>query len=137
MLYTDGEEGGWFYCDGLWKKWLRSSKEFLQDFACLVLLVQYQPARYATISQCANVCKKVCTAGLAQQKQSSYKTEGKGGGFKGRRGKHLLCIGWRNFFSSCAVVSVFCFPVVLLCQFFGFWFYILTYLEYNIVVVLC
>ncbi len=22
--------------------------------------------------------------------------------------KHLLCVGWRNFFSSCAVVSVFC-----------------------------
>ncbi len=40
-------------------------------------------------------------------------------------------VGWRTFF-----------PVVLLCQFFGlagnrFWFYILTYLEYNTVVALC
>jgi hypothetical protein len=40
-------------------------------------------------------------------------------------------VGWRNFF-----------PVVLLCQFLvlarnRFWFYILTYLEYNTVVALC
>jgi hypothetical protein len=44
---------------------------------------------------------------------------------------HLLRVGWRNFF-----------PVVLLCQFLllvgnRFWFYILTYLEYNTVVALC
>ncbi len=44
---------------------------------------------------------------------------------------HLLRVGWRNFF-----------PVVLLCQCLvlvgnWFWFYILMYLEYNTVVVLC
>jgi hypothetical protein len=44
---------------------------------------------------------------------------------------HLLCVGWRNFF-----------PVMLLCQFLvlagnRFWFYILLYLEYNTVVMLC
>ncbi len=44
---------------------------------------------------------------------------------------HSLRVGWRNSF-----------PVVLLCQFLvlarnRFWFYILTYLEYNTVVVLC
>ncbi len=44
---------------------------------------------------------------------------------------HLLRMGWKNFFS-----------VVLLCQFLvlagnRFWFYILMYLEYNTVVVLC
>jgi hypothetical protein len=44
---------------------------------------------------------------------------------------HLLHVGWRNFF-----------PVVLLCQFLvlagnRFWFYILTYLEFNTVVALC
>jgi hypothetical protein len=44
---------------------------------------------------------------------------------------HSLRVGWRNFF-----------PVVLLCQFLvlagnRFWFYILTYLEYNTVVALC
>jgi hypothetical protein len=44
---------------------------------------------------------------------------------------HLLRVGWRNFF-----------PVVVLCQFLvlvgnRFWFYILMYLEYNTVVVLC
>jgi hypothetical protein len=44
---------------------------------------------------------------------------------------HSLHEGWRNFF-----------PVVLLCQFLvlagnRFWFYILMYLEYNTVVVLC
>ncbi len=44
---------------------------------------------------------------------------------------HLLCVGWRNFFSSCAVVSVFWFLAGN-----RFWFYIFTYLEYNTVVVL-
>ncbi len=45
---------------------------------------------------------------------------------------HLLCVGWRNLFSSCAVVSVF----VLAGN--RFWFYILLmYLEYHTVVVLC
>ncbi len=44
---------------------------------------------------------------------------------------HSLRLGWRNFF-----------PVVPLCQFLvlagnRFWFYILMYLEYNTVVVLC
>jgi hypothetical protein len=44
---------------------------------------------------------------------------------------HLLCMGRRNFF-----------PVVVLCQFLvlagnRFWFYILMYLEYNTLVVLC
>ncbi len=44
---------------------------------------------------------------------------------------HSLHVGWRNFF-----------PVVLLCQFLvlagnRFWFYILMYLKYNTVVVLC
>ncbi len=44
---------------------------------------------------------------------------------------HLLHVGWKNFF-----------PVVLLCQFLvlaenKFWSYILMYLEYNTVVVLC
>ena len=47
------------------------------------------------------------------------------------KGIHSLHVGWRNFF-----------PVVLLCQFlvlvgYRFWFYILTYLEYNTVVALC
>jgi hypothetical protein len=46
--------------------------------------------------------------------------------------KHLLRVGWRNFFSR----------VVLLCQFLvlsgnRFWLYILTGLKYNIVVALC
>ena len=47
---------------------------------------------------------------------------------------HSLCMGWRNLFSSCAVV---------LCQFLvlagnRFWFtYSCRYLEYNTVVVLC
>ncbi len=45
--------------------------------------------------------------------------------------EHSLRVSWRNFF-----------PVVLLCQFLvlvrnRFWFYILTYLEYNTVVSLC
>jgi hypothetical protein len=45
--------------------------------------------------------------------------------------KHSLRVGWRNFF-----------PVVALWQFLvlpgnRFWFYILMYLEYNTVVVLC
>ncbi len=49
----------------------------------------------------------------------------------GKSTKHLLRMGWRNFF-----------PVVLLCQFLvlagnRFWFFILMYLEYNTVVVLC
>jgi hypothetical protein len=44
---------------------------------------------------------------------------------------HSLRVGWRNFF-----------PVVLLSQFLilpgnRFWFYILTFLEYNTVVALC
>ncbi len=44
---------------------------------------------------------------------------------------HSLRMSWRNFF-----------PVVLLCQFLvlagnRFWFYILAYLEYNTIVVLC
>ncbi len=44
---------------------------------------------------------------------------------------HLLRVGWRNFF-----------PDVVLCQFLvlagnRFWYYILMYLEYNTVVVLC
>jgi hypothetical protein len=44
---------------------------------------------------------------------------------------HSLRVGWRNFLT-----------VVLLCQFLvlagnRFWFYILMYLEYNTVVVLC
>jgi hypothetical protein len=48
-----------------------------------------------------------------------------------RRDGHSLHVGWRNFF-----------PFVLLCQFLvlvgnRFWFYILMYLEYNTVVVLC
>jgi hypothetical protein len=45
---------------------------------------------------------------------------------------HLLCMGWMNFFSSCAVVSVFWFLAGN-----RFWCYLLTYLEYNTVVVLC
>ncbi len=63
---------------------------FCTDFASLILLVQYQPARDATISQRADVCKKVCAAGLAQRKQSSYKTEGVGGGFEGGRGENII-----------------------------------------------
>ncbi len=44
---------------------------------------------------------------------------------------HSLRVGWRNFFSSCVVVSIF----VLAGN--RFWFYILLmYLEYNAVVVL-
>ncbi len=55
-----------------------------------------------------------------QQKQMEYNSM-----------KYLLCMGWRNFV-----------PVVVLCQFLvlaenRFWFYILMYLEYNTVVVLC
>ena len=45
---------------------------------------------------------------------------------------HLLRMGWRNIFSSCAVVSVFWFLAGN-----RFLFYILMYLEYNTVVVLC
>jgi hypothetical protein len=51
---------------------------------------------------------------------------------RGRGCIHLLRVGWRNFFSSCAVVSVF--------WFLGgnrFSCYLLTYLEYNTVVSLC
>ncbi len=45
---------------------------------------------------------------------------------------HLLRVGWRSLFSSCAVVSVY----VLAGN--RFWFYILLmYLEYHTVVVLC
>ncbi len=44
---------------------------------------------------------------------------------------NLQHVGWRKFF-----------PVVVLCQFLvlvgnRFWFYLLMYLEYNIVMVLC
>jgi hypothetical protein len=46
--------------------------------------------------------------------------------------KHLLRVGWRNFFSSCAVVSVFWFLAGN-----RFWCYSLTYLEYKTVVALC
>ena len=97
------------------------------------------------------------------------------------KNKHSLRVGWRNFFSSCAVMSVFgsggkqflvyilmylkCHTVVVLCQFFWFWWeivfgtYVLTiqlwccvsffgsggkqflvlrtYLVYNTVVQLC
>jgi hypothetical protein len=45
---------------------------------------------------------------------------------------HSLRVGWRNFFSDCAVVSVFWFLVGN-----RFWCYLLTYLEYNTVVALC
>ncbi len=41
-------------------------------------------------------------------------------------------MGWRNFFSSCAVVSVFWFLVGN-----RFWCNLLTYLKYNTVVALC
>jgi hypothetical protein len=45
---------------------------------------------------------------------------------------HSLRVGWRNLFTSCAVVSVF----VLAGN--RFWFYILLmYLEYHTVVLLC
>ncbi len=45
---------------------------------------------------------------------------------------HSLPVGWRNLFSSCAVVSVF----VLAGS--RFWFYILLmYLEYHTVVLMC
>ncbi len=46
--------------------------------------------------------------------------------------KYSLRMGWRNFFSSCAVESVFWFLVGN-----RFWCYLLTYLEYNTVVALC
>jgi hypothetical protein len=48
-----------------------------------------------------------------------------------KNSKHLLRMGWRNFFQLCCCVS-FLFLVVN-----KFWCYILTYLEYNAVVVLC
>ncbi len=46
------------------------------------------------------------------------------------------------FYTRCAWAGGTFFPVVLLCQFLvlagnRFWFYIITYLEYNTVVVLC
>ncbi len=44
---------------------------------------------------------------------------------------HLLRVGWRIFFSSCAVVSGFWFLAGN-----RFWCYLLTYLEYNTVVAL-
>jgi hypothetical protein len=70
---------------------------------------------------------------------------------------HSLCVGWRNFFSSCAVVSVFgsggkwvlvLHTYVLRVQYscgivlvFWFWqeivFGVTTYLVYNTVVRLC
>jgi hypothetical protein len=46
-------------------------------------------------------------------------------------------------YTCCAWAGGTFFPVVLLCQFFGFWweigfgFYLLMYLEYNSVVALC
>jgi hypothetical protein len=46
--------------------------------------------------------------------------------------KHSLRMGWRNFFSSCAVVSVFWFLAGN-----RFCCYLLKYLEYNTVVALC
>ncbi len=46
--------------------------------------------------------------------------------------QHSLCEGWRNFFSSYAVLSVFWFLAGN-----RFWCYLLTYLEYNTVVALC
>ncbi len=46
--------------------------------------------------------------------------------------KHLLHVGWRNFFSICAVVSGFWFLAGN-----RFWCYLLTHLEYNRVVALC
>ncbi len=50
--------------------------------------------------------------------------------------------GQRNKYTRCAWVGGTFFPVVVLCQFLilvgnRFWFYILMYLEYNTVVVLC
>ncbi len=50
--------------------------------------------------------------------------------------------GQRNKYTHCAWAEGTFFPVVLLCQFLvlagnRFWFYILTYLEYNTVVALC
>ncbi len=50
--------------------------------------------------------------------------------------------GQRNEYTRCAWAGGTFFPVVLLCQFLvlagnRIWFYILMYLEYNTVVVLC
>ncbi len=45
---------------------------------------------------------------------------------------HLLCVGWRIFCSSCAVVSVFWFPARN-----RSWYFLLMYLECNTVVALC
>ncbi len=47
---------------------------------------------------------------------------------------HLQRVGWRNFFSSCAVVSVFWF---LAGNRNRFWCYLHTHLEYNTAVALC
>ncbi len=50
--------------------------------------------------------------------------------------------GQRNKYTRCLWAGGISFPVVVLCQFLvlagnRFWFYILMYLEYNTVVVLC
>jgi hypothetical protein len=50
--------------------------------------------------------------------------------------------GWRNEYTRCAWAGGTFFPVMLLCQFSvlagnRFWFYILLYLEYDTVVMLC
>ncbi len=50
--------------------------------------------------------------------------------------------GQRNEYTCCAGAGGIFFPVVFLCQFLvltenRFWFYILMYLKYNTVVVLC
>jgi hypothetical protein len=49
---------------------------------------------------------------------------------------------WGASYTCCVWAGGIFFPVVLLCQFLllagnRFWFYILMYLEYNTVVVLC
>jgi hypothetical protein len=50
---------------------------------------------------------------------------------------------WKNKYTCCAWAGGTFFPVVLLCQFFGFWWEIgfgvnyFLYLEYNTVVALC
>jgi hypothetical protein len=55
---------------------------------------------------------------------------------------HRQIDGQRTEYTRCAWAEGTCFLVVLLCQFFvlvgnRFWVYILLYLEYNTVVVLC
>jgi hypothetical protein len=42
------------------------------------------------LSQCTDAYKKVCAAGLAWQKQSSYKIEGMQGGFQDGREKNII-----------------------------------------------